>query len=69
KARQEAEQAKVSIRSVRKSAMDMAKDLKNEGLPEDDAKKLEDKIQEFTNEFSKKVDAILDTKEKDIMTV
>ncbi|MDY0286784.1 MAG: ribosome recycling factor, partial [Bacteroidales bacterium] len=69
KARQEAEQAKVSIRSVRKSAMDMAKDLKNEGLPEDDAKKLEEKIQEFTNEFTKKVDAILDTKEKDIMTV
>jgi ribosome recycling factor len=69
KAKVEAENAKVSIRSVRKSAMDMAKDLKNEGLSEDDAKKLEEKIQEHTNDFSKKVDAILEAKEKDIMTV
>jgi ribosome recycling factor len=69
KAKAEAENAKVSIRSVRKSAMDMTKDLKNEGLSEDDAKKLEEKIQEHTNDFSKKVDAILEAKEKDIMTV
>ncbi|PID93626.1 MAG: ribosome recycling factor [Bacteroidetes bacterium] len=69
KAKQEAEQAKVSIRSVRKSAMDMTKELKNEGLPEDDAKKLEEKIQEHTNDFSKKVETTLEAKEKDIMTV
>jgi ribosome recycling factor len=69
KAKAEAEQAKVSIRSVRKSAMDMSKDLKNEGLSEDDIKKLEDKIQEFTNDFTKKIDTIIEAKEKDIMTV
>ncbi len=69
KAKVEAEQAKVSIRSVRKSAMDMSKDLKNEGLSEDDIKRLEEKIQEFTNDFTKKVDTILEAKEKDIMTV
>ena len=69
KAKQEAEQAKVSIRSVRKSAMDMTKDLKNEGLSEDEAKKMEEKIQEFTNDNTKKVDTVLEAKEKDIMTV
>ena len=69
KAKQEAEQAKVSLRSVRKSAMDMLKDLKADGLPDDDIKKMEEKIQEYTNEYSKKTDAIFDTKEKEIMTV
>lgn len=69
KAKIEAENAKVSIRSVRKSAMDMTKDLKNEGLSEDDAKNLEEKIQTYTNDYTKKVDSVLETKEKDIMTV
>ncbi|MDR2083615.1 MAG: ribosome recycling factor [Bacteroidales bacterium] len=69
KARQEAEQARVSIRSVRKNANDMAKELKNEGVPEDDIKKLEEKIQEFTTEYTKKVDKLLETKEAEIMTV
>lgn len=69
KAKQEAEQAKVSIRSVRKNAMDMLKDLKSEGLPEDDVKKMEEKIQEYTNQYSKKADTTLETKETEIMTV
>lgn len=69
KAKQEAEQAKISIRSVRKSAMDMLKEMKAEGLSEDDVKKVEEKVQEYTNEYSKRADTILDTKEKEIMTV
>lgn len=69
KARQEAEQARVSIRSVRKNANDMSKDLKNEGVPEDDLKKLEEKIQELTTDYTKKVDKLLEAKEAEIMTV
>jgi len=69
KAKQEAEQAKISIRSVRKNAMDMLKEMKTEGLSEDDVKKVEEKVQEYTNEYSKRADTILDTKEKEIMTV
>ncbi|MGI6718725.1 MAG: ribosome recycling factor [Bacteroidales bacterium] len=68
-ARQSAEQAKVSIRSVRKTANDMAKDLKSGGVSEDEIKTLEDKVQELTDDFTKKIDEILDVKEKEIMTI
>ena len=69
KARQDAEQARVSIRSVRKNANDMGKELKNDGVSEDDIKKLEEKVQELTTEYTKKVDKILEVKEAEIMTV
>ncbi|MDD4141669.1 MAG: ribosome recycling factor [Bacteroidales bacterium] len=69
KARQDAEQAKVSIRSVRKTANDMSKDLKSSGVSEDEIKKMEDKIQELTTDFTKKIDKILEVKEAEIMTV
>jgi len=68
-AKSEAEKSKVSIRSTRRGANDEAKKLKNEGTPEDDVKKLEEEIQELTNDFVSKVDDLLDRKEKDIMTV
>lgn len=69
KAKNEAENAKISLRSVRKSSLDYAKSLKNDGLPEDEHKRLEDKIQEINNEFNEKVDSIFEIKEKDILTV
>ena len=65
----EAENSKISIRNIRRSANDQGKKLKNEGTPEDDIKKLEDEIQELTNSFTGKVDKLLELKEKDIMTV
>jgi ribosome recycling factor len=69
KAKSEAENARISIRSVRRSANEMAKDLEKEGLPEDEAKKLQDDVQKLTDKFSEKVDELLELKEKDIMTV
>ncbi len=68
-AKAEAENAKVGIRNVRKSAMDFAKGLKDEGVSEDEIKTLEGKIQDLTNEYSKKVDELLTLKEKDIMSI
>ncbi len=68
-ARNEAEQTRISIRNSRRSANDLAKDLEKEGLPEDESKKLQDKIQEKTDEYIKQVDELLEKKEKDIMTV
>lgn len=63
------EHAKVSIRNARKDANDEVKKLKNDGLPEDVQKDAEAEIQEITNKFSKKVDSLVDAKEKDILTV
>ncbi len=69
KAKAEAEQAKVGIRNNRKDALDMIKDLKNDGLSEDAVKDAEEEVQKITNSYIKKVDDLIDLKEKDIMTV
>jgi ribosome recycling factor len=69
KAKVEAEDTRISIRNTRRSANDLAKSLEKDGLPEDEAKRLQEKIQELTDEFIKKVDEMLETKEKDMMTV
>jgi ribosome recycling factor len=68
-AKAEGENAKVAIRNNRKEAMDMVKALKNDGLSEDMTKMAEDDIQNITNEYSSKVDQMIEVKEKDIMTV
>lgn len=69
KAKAEGEHAKVGIRNNRKDAMDFVKDLKNDGLSEDFAKDAENQIQSITDSYVKKVDEILELKEKDIMTI
>ena len=69
KAKQEAEQTKVAVRNIRRTANDDAKKLKDEGVEEDAVKKLEADIQKATDEAIAKVDKIMDAKEKEIMTV
>lgn len=69
KAKSEGEHAKVGIRNNRKDALDMIKSMKADGLPEDTVKDAENEVQNITNGFIKKVDELLEVKEKDIMTV
>ena len=69
RARTEAENAKISIRNIRRIANETAKQLKKDGTPEDEVEKLELDIQKITDEFSSKVDKIIEIKEKDILTV
>ncbi len=69
RAKNEAEEAKVSIRNTRRHANDEAKQLEKDGVPEDEVKRLIEKIQEMTNAFIAKVDKVLEIKEKDILTV
>ena len=69
KVKQEAEQTKVSIRNIRRTANEAAKKMKDTGLPEDEAKKLEDDIQKLTNEYIEKIDKMAINKEKEIMTI
>ncbi len=63
----EAEKAKVSIRNVRRDAMDSVK--KDKELPEDDARKAEDDVQKLTDENIKAIDAIAADKEKELLTI
>ena len=58
RARAEGENAKVRIRSQRKDANDMIKDLKNEGLSEDMTKSAEDEVQKVTDSYNNKVDTL-----------
>ena len=69
KARTAGENAKVGIRNARRDGIESLKKLQKEGLPEDAEKDFEDEIQKLTDSFSKKVEEILATKEKEIMTV
>jgi ribosome recycling factor len=69
KAKGEGESAKVAIRNARREAMDQLKKLQKDGLPEDVEKDDEDQVQKFTDKFVKKVDEVLEAKEKEIMTV
>ena len=69
KAKAESENAKIGLRNNRKDALDMIKELKNDGLSEDMMKDAENEVQNITNEFSNKIDEFLSVKEKDIMTV
>lgn len=68
-AKAEGEEAKVGIRNARKEANDEIKKLKNDGLSEDQAKDAEGEVQKITDNFSTKIDSLIEAKEKDIMTV
>lgn len=63
------EDAKVGIRNTRKESMEKIKALQKAGLPEDEAKGGETKIQALTDEFIGKCDKHLEQKEKEILTV
>jgi ribosome recycling factor len=65
----EGEHAKVGLRSARKDANEEIKSLQKNGLPEDEAKGANEKIQQLTDAYSLKIDKHLEQKEKEIMTV
>ena len=67
--RGEAETARISLRNARRDAVDAFKKAQKEGMPEDEAKDGETQSQKLLEKFSKQLDAILDRKEKEIMTV
>lgn len=65
----EAEQGKVSIRSIRKDTNESLRKLLKEGVSEDDVKRAEDKVQTFTDQAIHRIDELTVAKEKEIMTV
>jgi ribosome recycling factor len=69
KTKAEGEHAKVSVRNMRRDALEHIKKLIKDGLPEDIGKEAENKTQQLTDTYIQKVDKHLDIKEKEIMTV
>jgi ribosome recycling factor len=65
-----AEESRVAIRNVRRDAMDwIKKSEKDSTLTEDEAHRLSDEVQKTTDAHVKEIDAMLDKKQKDIMSV
>ncbi|MDR1609527.1 MAG: ribosome recycling factor [Holosporales bacterium] len=65
-----AEDAKVAIRNIRRDAMDHVKVMeKNDEIGEDEMKRLSGDVQDLTNEFSKKIDVMLQSKQHDITQI
>ncbi len=64
------EKCKVSIRNIRREANDELKKLqKNKEISEDEVKKFEKIVQNYTDENIKKIDERVESKEKEIMTI
>jgi ribosome recycling factor len=65
-----AEEGKVSVRNIRRDAIDNVKKQEKAGeISEDESKDLQDKIQKLTDKYGAKVDRVLAEKEKEITTV
>ena len=62
------EEAKVSVRNVRRDANDAFKAAKkNNEITEDDLKGLEKDVQDITDKYCKEIDSLASAKEKEIM--
>lgn len=65
----EGENAKISIRNIRRDAIEQIKKIQKEGVSEDECKDAEKEVQETTDKFIALVDKHLAAKEKEIMSV
>lgn len=68
--RKMAEESKVAVRSIRRDAIDEAKNMqKNSEISEDELKSAEDQIQKLTDKYVAEIDQILEKKEKEVMSI
>ena len=64
------EDCKISIRNIRRDAMENIKNLeKNKEISQDDSFKYSGEVQKITDELIEKIDTLFSEKEKDILTV
>lgn len=64
------EEARVAVRNVRRDTNDMIKELeKDHEISEDDSKRSLEEVQKLTDKLIKKVDDVMEGKEKEIMEV
>ena len=65
-----AEEARISVRNIRRHEVEAAKKLQKDGdLPEDDAHRLTADIQKITDEYVAKIDDAVKSKDAEIMEV
>jgi len=65
-----AEEGKVSVRNIRRDAIDsVRKEEKNSDISKDESRNLQDEIQKLTDKYTAKIDELLAAKEEDITTL
>lgn len=68
--RQEAEDARIAVRNVRRDAnADLKELLKEKEITEDDQHSGEERVQKLTDQHIERIDSLLQDKEQEIMTV
>lgn len=67
--KKKAEESKVAVRNIRRDGNDAFKKLGKTEISEDEVKQLEEQLQKLTDKYIKDVDALMETKSKEIMTV
>jgi ribosome recycling factor len=69
-ARQEAESARVSVRSIRRDANNDLKELlKDKDISEDDERRGQEGVQKQTDKYVSEIDGLLEKKEADLMEI
>ena len=63
------EAAKVAVRNIRRDANEAFKKLLKQDISEDEVDELQDDVQKLTDKYIKEVDAAVERKSKEIMTV
>lgn len=64
------EEGKVSIRNIRRDAIDSVRKQEKSGdMSEDEARDLQDSVQKLTDKYISKIDQLAQEKEADIMTI
>lgn len=67
--KRKAEEGKVAIRNIRRDGNDFLKKLGKTEISEDEIKQMEDSLQKLTDKYIKDIDALMEMKSKEIMTV
>ncbi len=64
------EESKVSLRNIRRDAIEKFKGMKKTSeITEDDLKELETEMQKLTDKFVKEIDAVCESKKKEVMEI
>lgn len=67
--KKKAEEGKVAVRNIRRDGNDSLKKLAKTDISEDEIKQMEEQLQKLTDKYIKDIDALMEKKSKEIMTV
>ena len=67
--RKKAEDGRVAVRNIRRDGNDAFKKLAKTEVSEDEIKQLEEELQKLTDKYIKDIDAMMESKSKEILTV